>query len=95
MNDDPYQWKPWVPPFHLPLDQRIQEVIPCMNNASKPPEETPTPSTASLPSYQEWYNFFVMKLTQLREVPNGYEGPMATVATELVMEFLAQRGSRP
>lgn len=62
---------------------------------SKPPEGTPTPSTVSLPSYQEWYDFFVRKLTLLKEVPSGYEEPMAIVAAQLAMEFLEQRGSPP
>ena len=61
-----------------------------MNNASKPPEETPTPSTDSLPSFTEWCSFFESKRHLL---DGGTWGP--EVMAELTQAFLAQRGSRP
>lgn len=27
-KDDPYTWKPWVPPFHVPLEQRVPQDVP-------------------------------------------------------------------
>lgn len=54
------------------------------------PEETPTPSTVSLPSYQEWYDFFLPRLQgQYDEAVSQAEW----LAAETI-QFLAQRGSR-
>ena len=62
-----------------------------MNNASKPPEETPMPSTDSLPSYQEWFVFLLPRLQgQYDEAVSQAEW----LAAETI-QFLAQRGSRP
>jgi len=56
---------------------------------SKPPEETATPSTVSLPSYQEWYDFF-RSLTDGSVLFNIETNEELALRT---MRFLAQRGS--
>lgn len=95
MSDDPYQWKPWLPEFTKPLDQRIKQEVPCMDTASKskPPEGTPTPSTDSLPSYQEWCDFF--KTTIPRQEGKRHDPAMIAWMAAEAVEFLAQRGSPP
>lgn len=72
-----------------------------MSNASKPPEGTPTPSTASLPSYQEWLDFFQATLRQELPLVNA-PGFLADRTEKFLKarevwraELLAQRGSRP
>ena len=70
-----------------------------MSNASKPPEETPTPSTDSLPSYMEWCEFYKKHLPVLYEHPRLGAREAALLMSpgmaKLTQEFLAQRGSRP
>lgn len=61
-------------------------------NPSKPPEETPTPSTVSLPSYQEWYDFFRQTLPYVSD-PRIMDHFKAEAWTRAVQKFLAQRGS--
>lgn len=59
-----------------------------MSQESKPPEETPTPSTVSLPSYQEWCVFYTESLEADVLWPDEIER-----LSKLTMQFLAQRGS--
>ena len=98
MNDphDPYQWPGFIPEFHKPFDQRIKQEVPCMTipPASKPPEGTPTPSTVSLPSYQEWYDFFLQTLQHVSD-PRIRADFRAEALTRATCKFLAQRGSPP
>lgn len=86
---DPYTEKPWIPPFHIPPEQRTKQEVPCMSipTPSKPPEETPTPSTVSLPSYQEWLDILEDAL------PIDLKDSHLRLMAEKMERWLAQRGS--
>lgn len=58
---------------------------------SKPPEGTPTPSTVSLPSYQEWYLFYLQRCPPLDD--DRAAVAWAKTWAEVTVQFLAQRGS--
>jgi len=61
---------------------------------SKPPEGTPTPSTVSLPSFQEWYDFFRETLPYVGD-PRVRADWRAESMAQTVQRFLAKRGSPP
>jgi hypothetical protein len=91
MSDDPYQWKPWLPEFTKPLDQRIKQEVPCMDTVSKskPPEGTPTPSTDSRPSYMALSDFCKQVIP-----PSAAAIGLYPETLELqIAWWLAQRGS--
>ena len=60
---------------------------------SKPPEETPTPSTVSLPSFTEWFSFFETLLQRLDDPRVDKAWKKADLLAAKTHQFLAQRGS--
>ena len=59
-------------------------------NPSKPPEETPTPSTDWQQSYMALYDSLVAELSKAQEFD-----ALARTVLEKILRQAAQRGSRP